>query len=367
MPGFTLSARFAARFRSRIIASIAFLSALVFVMPLGGCSLPGGSQASSASSSSLKTVTFMLDWAPDTNHVGVYVAKHQGLYEAAGISVDVLATSQAGADQAVDAGSADFALSTLNNVAVADSKGAQNKMVLDVQQKPSAVWCALASNTSITRPRDLDGKIFASFGSSEDDAVIRRMIQTDGGAGTFDKVMVGTSTFETMTSGQADFGGFYDTWEGVESRLDGPALTCFWEHDYGVPGNGQQIGIITNQSLIDSDPDTVRAFVQATKQGYEWAYAHPNDAAQILVDEAADANIDINLAKASMKEIVDDQYWGDPDAMANGSFTLGSFDYEAGQEWLDFQNEAGAYEDADGNALTTAPQARDLANDTFLK
>ena len=364
MPGFKLSARSAARLRTRIVALISFLVSVAMVFSLGGCSLPGSSSASTDSARA--TVTFMLDWAPDTNHVGVYVALSKGWYSDAGLDVDILATSQAGADQAVDAGNADFALSTLNNVASTNAKGAQNKMVLDVQQKPSAVWCALASNTSITRPRDLDGKIFASFGSSEDDAVIRRMIQTDGGTGTFDKVMVGTSTFETMTRGQADFGGFYDTWEGVESRLDGPALTCFWEHDYGVPGNGQQIGIITSQSMIDSDPDTVRAFVQATQKGYEWAYAHPDDAAQILVDEAADANIDIDLAKASMKEIVDDRYWGDPDAIADGSFTLGSLDADAGQKWLDFQNEAGAYVDADGKALSTAPRTGDLYDGDFL-
>ena len=89
---------------------------------------------------------------------------------------------------------------------------------MQVQQKPSAIWCSLASNKAIKSPKDFDGKTFATFGSNESDAVIRRMIQTDGGKGTFDKVTVGTSTFQTLSSGKADFGGFYATWEGVQAR-----------------------------------------------------------------------------------------------------------------------------------------------------
>ncbi len=76
---------------------------------------------------------------------------------------------------------------------------------MQVQQKPSAIWCALASNTDIKSPKDFDGKTFATFGSNESDAVIRRMIQTDGGKGDFDKVTVGTSTFQTLDSRQSRF------------------------------------------------------------------------------------------------------------------------------------------------------------------
>lgn len=351
--------------RLRLLAAAAALAAVV--SPLAACSLPGSSTDATSNGTQLTKVNFMLDWAPNTNHIGLYVAKNKGWYADAGLDVDILATSSAGADQAVDSGAADFAISTLAGPAETNTKGANNRMIMQIEQKNSDVWCSLASNTSITRPRDFDGHTEVTFGSSESEAVVQTMIRKDGGTGTYDQVTVGTSTFQSLAEGQGDFADFYYNWEGIEAELNGPALTCFSPADYDIPGNGGQMGIITSESKISSDPDTVRAFVQATKQGYEWAYAHPDDAAQILVDEAADANIDINLAKASMKEIVDDQYWGDPDAMANGSFTLGSLDYEAGQEWLDFQNEAGAYEDADGNALTTAPQARDLANDTFLK
>ena len=65
----------------------------------------------------------------------------------------------------------------------------------------------------------------------------------------------------------------------------GPKLNCFTEPDYGVPGNADTIGIITNDKTIKNNPDLVKKFTQATQKGYEYAYANPDDAAQILVDE----------------------------------------------------------------------------------
>ena len=79
------------------------------------------------------------------------------------------------------------------------------------------------------------------------------MIQTDGGKGTFDKVTVGTSTFQTLSSGKADFGGFYATWEGVQADMYGPKLNCFTEPDYGVPGDADTIGIICGGRLAYED------------------------------------------------------------------------------------------------------------------
>ena len=141
------------------------------------CGQSNDSATSTASGSSdLTKVTFMLSWAPDTNHIGVYVAKNKGYFKEAGLDVDIVAVAQAGAEQAVNNGVADFALSNLTNVSTYAVKGATIKQVLQVQQKPSAIWCSLASNTEIKSPKDFDGKTFATFGSNESDAVIRRHV-----------------------------------------------------------------------------------------------------------------------------------------------------------------------------------------------
>ncbi|NMM95692.1 ABC transporter substrate-binding protein [Bifidobacterium sp. DSM 109960] len=344
---------------------LALLSAIAMTATVAACGQANTTNATGTDGTT--KVTFMLSWAPDTNHIGVYVAKNKGYFKQAGLDVDIVAVAQAGAEQAVNNGQADFALSNLTNVGVYAVKGAKIKQVMQVQQKPSAIWCALASNTSITRPKDLDGKTFATFGSSESDAVVRRMIQTDGGKGEFDKVTVGTSTFQTLSSGKADFGGFYATWEGVQASMYGPKLNCFTEPDYGVPGNADTIGIITNDKTISTNPTLVRKFVQAAKKGYEYAYSHPNDAASILVKEAPDANLKPAFVKRSMKTIVDGNYWGDPAKIKDGSFTFGTNDVKGAQEYFDFLAKEDAYTDSHGTVVHNAPKARDLATDEFLK
>ena len=198
--------------------AIAILGSIAMLVGVAACGQSNDSTKTATDGNDLTKVTFMLSWAPDTNHIGVYVAKNKGYFKQAGLDVDIVAVAQAGAEQAVNNGMADFALSNLTNVGIYTLKGAKIKQVMQVQQKPSAIWCSLASNKDIKSPKDFDGKTFATFGSNESDAVIRRMIQTDGGKGTFDKVTVGTSTFQTLSSKKADFGGFYATWEGVHVR-----------------------------------------------------------------------------------------------------------------------------------------------------
>ena len=341
---------------------IAVFGAIAMLFGVAACG-----NSANTTADGLTKVTFMLSWAPDTNHIGVYVAKNKGYFKQAGLDVDIVAVAQAGAEQAVNNGRADFALSNLTNVGMYATKGAQIKQVMQVQQKPSAIWCSLASNTAITRPKDLDGKTFATFGSSESDAVVRRMIQHDGGKGEFDKVTVGTSTFQTLSSGKADFGGFYATWEGVQADMYGPKLTCFTEPDYGVPGNADTIGIITNDKTISGNPTLVKKFVQAAKKGYEYAYAHPDDAANILVKEAPDANLKPAFVKKSMKTIVDGQYWGDPAKIKDGSFTFGTNDVKGAQQYFDFLAQENAYTDSHDKVVHKAPQAKDLSTDEFLK
>ena len=347
--------------------AIAILGSIAMLVGVAACGQSNDSTKTAADGNGLTKVTFMLSWAPDTNHIGVYVAKNKGYFKQAGLDMDIVAVAQAGAEQAVNNGMADFALSNLTNVGIYTLKGAKIKQVMQVQQKPSAIWCSLASNKDIKSPKDFDGKTFATFGSNESDAVIRRMIQTDGGKGTFDKVTVGTSTFQTLSSKKADFGGFYATWEGVQADMYGPKLNCFTEPDYGVPGNADTIGIITSNKTISSNPTLVRKFVQATKKGYEYAYSHPDDAAAILVKEAPDANLKLDFVKKSMKTIVNGQYWGDPTKIKDGSFVFGTNDTKGAQQYFDFLAEENAYTDAHGKTVHTAPAAKDIATDEFLK
>lgn len=331
---------------------------------LGTAGCASNNAGTSGNSDDDSSISFMLDWTPNTNHIGLYVAQKLGYFDDEGVDVTILPTAQAGAETSVENGVADVGFTTLSNVAAFNAQGANLKMVFDLTQQPVARWCALASHTDISTPKDFDGKTFVSFGSAEQTAVLRQMIRTAGGTGDFETATAGTNTFQALTNGQGDFGGFYATWENVESELHGPALHCFVASDWGVPGNPDQLGFAVNAAWLKdaSHGDTLRRFLAAVRRGYDYALANPDEAADILVDQAGEAQLDPELTHASMQEIVDGNYWTTDDPTA----VPGTVNLEAAQAYIDFLYENGTYTDADGSPLPAAPQAADLATNEYL-
>ena len=104
--------------------AITILGAIAMLVGVTACGQSNDSTKATTDGNGLKKVTFMLSWAPDTNHIGVYVAKNKGYFKQAGLDVDIVAVAQAGAEQAVNNGMADFALSNLTNVGTYTLKGA---------------------------------------------------------------------------------------------------------------------------------------------------------------------------------------------------------------------------------------------------
>ena len=333
-------------------------------LSLGTAGCASNNTGTSGNSDGDSSISFMLDWTPNTNHIGLYVAQKLGYFDNEGVDVTILPTAQAGAETSVENGVADVGFTTLSNVAAFNAQGANLKMVFDLTQQPVARWCALASHTDISTPKDFDGKTFVSFGSAEQTAVLRQMIRTAGGTGDFETATAGTNTFQALTNGQGDFGGFYATWENVESELHGPALHCFVASDWGVPGNPDQLGFAVNAAWLKdaSHGDTLRRFLAAVRRGYDYALTNPDEAADILVDQAGEAQLDPELTHASMQEIVDGNYWTTDDPTA----VPGTVNLEAAQAYIDFLYENGTYTDADGSPLPAAPQAADLATNEYL-
>ena len=64
--------------------AIALLGAITMLAGVAAC---GHSNNADESGNGLKKVTFMLSWAPDTNHIGVYVAKNKGYFKQVGLDV----------------------------------------------------------------------------------------------------------------------------------------------------------------------------------------------------------------------------------------------------------------------------------------
>ena len=87
------------------------MAATLGLMAVTGCSKASSGKASGDGNKELTKVTFMLDWTPNTNHTGLYVAKEKGYFKDAGIDVDIVECAEAGAEASVADGKADFGVS----------------------------------------------------------------------------------------------------------------------------------------------------------------------------------------------------------------------------------------------------------------
>ena len=303
-------------------------------------------------------VRIILDWTPNTNHTGLFVAREKGFYDEAGIDVEILPFSQSGVEAALAAGGAEFGISGSSALTPARAAGQQIKAVEVVVHKPAMEIGVAADRDDITRPRDLDGNIYAGFGLPWEDALVKQVIREDGGKGEFQSVSLSTAAYEAVYSGAADFAQPLVTWEGIEAELHGTPLKYFDPRDYGVPADYPLV-IAGVESFLTSKPDAARAFVQATQKGYTWAADNPGEAADLLIAANPEVLKNPDLVKRS-QELLSAEYFRGPDGK------VGFSDAAVWQDYADWLLSIGSLTDADGNPASEAPRAEDLFTNEFL-
>lgn len=283
---------------------------------LAGCS--GGTQAagsaagsSSSSDTGLTKVTFALDWTPNTNHTGVYVAAARGYYKDAGLDVEIVQAPDDGADALVATGQAQFGVSFQDTMATYVSS--------DSPLPVSAVAAIIQHNTSgiisraekgITHPAAMMDHTYATWEMPIEQGVIQCCVEADGGDFSRVQMVPSTVTDEVtaLQTDQVDTIWIYWAWAGVKCDLAGLDTNYFAFADIDDVFDFYTPVIIANNDLIDSDPDTVQAFVDATRKGYEDCIADPDAAADDLLKAAPE--LDEELVRAS-QEYLADQYQAD--------------------------------------------------------
>jgi ABC-type nitrate/sulfonate/bicarbonate transport system substrate-binding protein len=337
----------------------------VAVPPAGGPSgapAPSGSPAPSVTPTqrpSPVTVRLALDWTPNTNHTGFFVARANGWYDEAAIDLRILPYASATPETLMAAHQAECGISFQDAMTFAVAAGADIVSVGAILQKTASAIGVLAAGP-IQRPRDLDGKTYAGFGYPNEDPTLKFVIRADGGTGTFKTATLDAAAYEALYSKQADFTIPFTAWEGVEAELRGIKLRYFQFADYGFP-EYYQVVLACDRQWLERDPDAARRFVAATARGFEFAAAQPADAAAKLVSEnpgVFDANKD--LPRASQQFLADGGYLID----ATGVF--GRQTLERWTAYSAFLYEQGLLVDRAGKPLTAALDYSRLFTNDFL-
>ena len=289
---------------------------------LAGCAGTGagkGSAAGSASASGLKKVTFALDWTPNTNHTGLYVARDRGYYKDVGLDVEIVQGPEDGADSAVASGEVQFGVSfqdTMAGYVSGDSVLPVTAVCSIIQHNTSGIISL--KDKGITSPAKMMGHTYATWDLPIEKGVIQRCVENDGGDFSQVKLVPSTVTDEVsaLKSDQVDCIWIYWAWAGEKCKLAGLDTNYFAFKDIDDVFDFYTPVIIANNDLIKDDPDTVQAFVDATRRGYEDCIKDPESTAKVLLDAAPE--LDPELVDASQRYLAD-QYqadasaWGDID------------------------------------------------------
>lgn len=252
---------------------------------------PAGANAPAAPSCKgrLTTLKFALDWTPNTNHTGIYVAQEKGWYAAQCLNVQILPYSaNVSPDTLVSSGQAFAGISSTESI-VADAAVKQPVVSIAAIVEHNTSALVTLSSSGLTSPRDLDGKTYGGFGAPYEAAVVGAIIRQGGGKGVFKNVTLNVDTLQALETRQIDFAWVFEGWEVIQAERAGFKLNVFPITSYGIPDYYTPT-IITSPQQIRQHPDLLHRFMAATVQGYEYARTHAHEAAQLLIKGAGATN-----------------------------------------------------------------------------
>jgi ABC-type nitrate/sulfonate/bicarbonate transport system substrate-binding protein len=265
----------------------------------------------------IKDFRLALDWTPNTNHIGFLMAFGNGIYKQHDINLKIINPKDEHYAETpakkVELNKADAALCPTESLISyrSKSKPFPLKAVAAIYQSDVSAICTLKSS-GVQRPKDLDGKIYASYHARYEDKIVRQMIKNDGGEGHIkidypDKLGI----WNTLLSKKADATWIFSNWEGIQAKNKKVKLNFIRMADYGIPYSYSPV-IAIDENKHKTDKDLYRRFIQASKQGFLEAMQHPQQASEILAKYIPDDDQDINLEESIIysAEFIDFKNWG---------------------------------------------------------
>ncbi len=269
--------------------------ALIFVMMLviSGC----GNKKDTAEG--LTKVTFVLDWTPNTNHTGIYVAQELGYFEEVGIEVEIVQPPEGGAEVLVASGQADFGVSFQDSMAAA--------LVGEDALPITAVAAIIQHNTSgiISRagegmdtPSGMEGHSYATWNGSIEIATLKQVVEKDGGDFSQVELIPSTVTDEVtaLNTETVDSLWIFYGWAGVKTELEELDTDYFAFADIDPVFDYYTPVIIAGNEFLEENPETAKAFLEAVSKGYEYAIENPEEAANVLCDAVPELDKELVLA-----------------------------------------------------------------------
>ena len=268
-------------------------------------------------------VTLALDWYPNANHAGLYLAQERGYFEDAGLAVEVYTPADpAAALQTVGAGRDTFGISYHSEIFFAREQEVPVVSVAALVQHPLNSLMMLESS-DIHRPSDLVGGTVGSAGLPSDDAYLTTMLEADGASiEDLEVVNVGFDLLPAVLSGRVDAViGTYWTHETILAEQQGTPVRYLRVEEWGVP-DYYELVLAAGETTIAERGDAITAFLGAMQQGYNDVIADPDAALDVLLEVSPE--LDADVERQGIELLI--PLWTDGGEVAFGTQTVERWD-----------------------------------------
>ncbi len=260
--------------------------------------------ASADEGEELKKVTVILDYVPNTNHTGMYVALEKGYYEEEGLDVEIIEPTDGATATLVAQQKGTFGVSYQEDVTIAltAEDPLPIKAIATIIQHNTSGFVSLA-DSGIESPADFEGKTYAGWGGPGESAVLEAcMTQADKDFSKLNMVISDGSGFEALGK-SCDLMWFFEAWDSVMAEMNGVELNYMACRDLDERLDYYTPIIIASNAVLEEDPEMVSAFLRATEKGYADTIADPDASAEILSKYAP--NYDLEMLKISQEYLAD--------------------------------------------------------------
>lgn len=259
-----------------------------------------------------QSLTIALDWTANINHSGIYAAQALGYFTEQGLTVKIVEPGETLAPQLVAAGQVEFGVSYQEEVTFARAQGVPVISLAAVIQHNTSGFAAPAAK-GIKTVADFAGKVYGGWGGAVEEALIDYLMEREGRPGSVQSVVMGDGDFFAACEREIDFAWIYYGVTGIEAELTDQPLDVIMLRDIDPAFDFYTPVIIAEEGWLQAHVDTAERFMAALSAGYQYADAHPKEAAQILLDAAEGLNVDnINAGQVWIagQYQSDAPYWG---------------------------------------------------------
>lgn len=285
---------------------------LIITLVFSGCSSQNSENKEKAE---LEKTKVILDWTPNTNHTGLYVALEKGYYKDEGLDVEIVQPSEGSSTTLIATENGDFGVTYQEDItyALTSEDPLPVKAIATIIQNNTSGFASPKSK-NIETVKDFEGKVYGGWGSPSEEAILKAIMKKNGADyNKLKNINIGSDDFFAATEKNIDIAWIFEGWTGVEAKLKGIDLNYIAVKDLHPDLNYYTPILVTNNKLINENPDKVKDFLKATEKGYKYSIDNPEESAKILLKYAPelDENLAVESQKFLAKEYISDApKWG---------------------------------------------------------